>query len=95
MAILWSYIGYFWDHDVLSGKVDVWTQLRTSCLVYFNVVQCINMVILTTRLEVSEVGLCDQQKVEISQKLECCKVGILSWSSREENRDINLAGGGL
>ena len=37
---------------------------------------------LTTRLEVSEVGFCDQQKVEISQKLDCCKVGMLSWSSR-------------
>ena len=31
--------------DVLSGKVDVWAQLRTSGLVYFNVVQCMNMVI--------------------------------------------------
>ena len=30
---------------VLSGKVDVGAQLRTSGLVYFNVVQCINMFI--------------------------------------------------
>ena len=45
MGHIWSYTGYFWDYDFLSGKVDVWAQLRTSGLVYFNVVQCMNMVI--------------------------------------------------
>ena len=44
MGYIWSYTGYFWDYDVLSGKVDVWAQLQTSGLVYFNVVQCMNMV---------------------------------------------------
>ena len=45
MGHIWSYTGYFWDYDFLSGKVDVWAQLQTSGLVYFNVVQCMNMVI--------------------------------------------------
>ena len=44
MGHIWSYTGYFWDYDFLSGKVDVWAQLQTSGLVYFNVVQCMNMV---------------------------------------------------
>ena len=44
MGYIWSYTGYFWDYDFLSGKVDVWAQLQTSGLVYFNVVQCMNMV---------------------------------------------------
>ena len=62
MGHIWSYTGYFWDYDFLSGKVDVWAQLQTSGLVYFNVVQCMNCLCPTTRPEVSEVGFYDQQK---------------------------------
>ena len=45
MAIYGHILGTSGIIDVLSGKVDVWAQLRTSGLVYFNVVQCMNMVI--------------------------------------------------
>ena len=47
--IYWPYYGHILGTsgiiDFLSGKVDVWAQLQTSGLVYFNVVQCMNMVI--------------------------------------------------
>ena len=46
--IFWPYYGHILGTsgiiDFLSGKVDVWAQLQTSGLVYFNVVQCMNMV---------------------------------------------------
>ena len=84
--ILWPYYGHILGTsgiiDFLSGKVDLWAQLQTSGLVDFNVVQCMNWLCPITRLEVSGVESCDQQKKEISQNLDCYKVGMLSWRSR-------------